>query len=88
MDETGMNRPAGGGFMVNHEVLVERLRSEDKGFKKWADLHGRLEDRLQSLSGLKFLTAEEEMEKKRVQKQKLMAKDQMQLILYHYKRLS
>jgi hypothetical protein len=74
--------------MVKDEVLIDRLRSENKDFKKWADLHSHLENKLQNFNQLKFLTSEEEVEKKRLQKQKLNAKDHMQLILYQYRRLN
>lgn len=70
--------------MGNSEVQVDRLRFEDKDFRKWDQLHCDLEDKLTGFNRLKFLTAEEEVEKKRLQKQKLIAKDQMQRILYRY----
>lgn len=69
--------------MLNHEVL-DRLKSENKDFKKWDELHGELESKLETFNRLKYLTSEEELEKKRLQKQKLLAKDCMQRILYKF----
>lgn len=74
--------------MLNDEALVNRLKSEDQEFKKWDELHSQLEARLHSFARLRHLTSEEELEKKRLQKQKLMAKDNMQVILNRHKCLS
>lgn len=70
--------------MVNNEVPVERVRFEDEDFGKWKELHSELETRLETFKRLRFLTSEEELEKKRLQKQKLAAKDRMQIILHRH----
>ena len=74
--------------MVNNSLLVDQLKSENQDFQKWSELHGELEERLDCFKRFKFLTSDEEMEKKKVQKQKLIAKDRMENILMLYRRLN
>jgi uncharacterized protein YdcH (DUF465 family) len=62
---------------VKEEVLRARLRTEDPEFQKWEDEHHKLESTLQSIDTHVYLTPEEEVERKRVQKLKLAAKDKM-----------
>lgn len=62
---------------VNEEALVARLRTENPEFQKWEDEHNKLESTLQSIDTHVYLTPEEEVERKRVQKLKLAAKDRM-----------
>jgi uncharacterized protein YdcH (DUF465 family) len=66
---------------VNEEVLREKLRVENPEFQKWEQEHRKLEDTLMSFESHRYLTAEEEMERKRLQKLKLAAKDRMMEIL-------
>ena len=66
---------------VNEEVLRERLRVENPEFQKWEQEHRKLEDTLMSFESHRYLTPEEEMERKRLQKLKLAAKDRMMEIL-------
>jgi len=66
---------------VNEEVLRERLRVENPEFQKWEQEHRKLEDTLMSFESHRYLTPEEEMERKRIQKLKLAAKDRMMEIL-------
>jgi len=62
---------------VNEEVLREKLRVENPEFQKWEQEHRKLEDTLMSFESHRYLTPEEEMERKRIQKLKLAAKDRM-----------
>ncbi|HET6364181.1 MAG TPA: DUF465 domain-containing protein [Nitrospirota bacterium] len=66
---------------VNEEVLREKLRVENPEFQKWEQEHRKLEDTLMSFESHRYLTPEEEMERKRIQKLKLAAKDRMMEIL-------
>ena len=72
---------------MDDQVLTERLRAENPDFRRWSEEHRRLERRLAALNRHRFLTPSEEQEKKRLQKEKLLAKDRMVQILYHYKRM-
>lgn len=62
---------------VSEEVLRAKLRMEDPEFQKWEEEHHKLESTLASIDSHVYLTPEEELERKRVQKLKLAAKDKM-----------
>lgn len=62
---------------VNEEVVRARLRVEDPEFQKWEEEHHKLESTLASIDSHVYLTPEEEVERKRIQKLKLAAKDKM-----------
>jgi uncharacterized protein YdcH (DUF465 family) len=66
---------------VNEEVILAKLRTEDPEFKKWEQEHRKLENTLMSFESHRYLTTEEEMERKRIQKLKLAAKDRMREII-------
>ncbi len=66
---------------VREEVLVEKLRVEDSEFQKWEQEHRQLENTLMSFETHRYLTPEEEVERKRIQKLKLAAKDRMMEII-------
>lgn len=65
-------------------TLLEKVRKENQEFKKLYDEHTGLKNRVEELNRLKFLSAEQELEKKTIQKQKLKNKDRMQEILSQY----
>jgi len=66
---------------VKEEVLVEKLRVENSEFQKWEQEHRQLESTLMSFETHRYLTPEEEVERKRIQKLKLAAKDRMMDII-------
>ncbi|HEX9020430.1 MAG TPA: DUF465 domain-containing protein [Nitrospirota bacterium] len=66
---------------VKEEALVSRLRVESPEFQKWEDEHHKLETTLASIDAHVYLSPEEEMERKRIQKLKLAAKDKMMEII-------
>jgi uncharacterized protein YdcH (DUF465 family) len=66
---------------VTEETLVARLRSENQEFQRWEQEHKKLEDTLLTFEVHRYLTPEEEIERKRVQKLKLAAKDRMMDIM-------
>ena len=66
---------------VKDEPVVALLRSENSEFQKWEQEHRKLEDSLLTLEAHRYLTPEEEMERKRIQKLKLAAKDRMMEII-------
>ena len=70
---------------VKEEVLDARLRTENAEFQKWEEEHHKLENTLESIDSHVYLTPEEEMERKRVQKMKLAVKDKMMDIIRRYK---
>jgi uncharacterized protein len=66
---------------VTEETIVSRLRSENQEFQRWEQEHRKLEDSLTSFEAYRYLTPEEEVEKKQIQKLKLAAKDRMMEII-------
>ncbi len=70
---------------VNEETLRAKLRIENPEFQKWEEEHHKLEATLASIDSHPYLTPEEEMERKRVQKLKLATKDKMMDIIRRYK---
>jgi uncharacterized protein YdcH (DUF465 family) len=66
---------------VSEEALVSRLRIEDSEYQKLEQEHSKLENTLMSFEAHRYLTPEEEVERKRIQKLKLAAKDRMMEII-------
>jgi len=66
---------------VTEETLAARLRSENQEYQRWEQEHKKLEDTLMTFEAHRYLTPEEEMERKRIQKLKLAAKDRMMEIM-------
>lgn len=67
----------------NGEVLGV-LRKKSYHFRALEKTHSELEATLHSLNRRKILSTEEELDKKKIQKQKLAAKDTMRRIIQHY----
>ncbi len=70
---------------VSEDALVERLRIEDPEFKKWEEEHHKLESSLANIDSHVYLSPAEEIERKRIQKLKLAAKDKMMEMVRRYK---
>lgn len=70
---------------VSEEALRARLRMENSEFRKWEEEHHKLEDTLASFNSHPYLSAEEEVERKRIQKLKLAAKDKMMAMIRRYR---
>jgi hypothetical protein len=66
---------------VNEDALMARLRMEDSEYQKWEQEHQNLENTLMTFETHKYLSPEQEVERKRVQKLKLAAKDRMMDII-------
>ena len=66
--------------------IISMLRIESDEFRKIEEDHRQLDKDLDEMNKKKYLTTDEEVEKKRMQKQKLQYKDRMaQLIREHSK---
>lgn len=63
------------------EEVVTKLRNENPEFQKWEQEHRLLEDSLMGFEVHRYLTPEQEVERKRIQKLKLAAKDRMMDII-------
>jgi len=66
------------------EKLIERLKQEHIEFRQLVTEHQEYEEKLAELDRLRYLTSEEEIERKRIQKLKLLCKDRMAQILKEY----
>ncbi|MEK6545014.1 MAG: YdcH family protein [Nitrospinota bacterium] len=66
------------------EDLIERVKVENEEFRALYLEHHDLEQKLTELTRSKYLTPEQEVEKRRLQKIKLAGKDRMAKILKQY----
>jgi uncharacterized protein YdcH (DUF465 family) len=65
--------------------LVQRYISSDPELKRHMDEHDEFERRLAELNRLLYLTPEEEVERKKIQKLKLAGRDRIEAILAKYR---
>ncbi len=65
-------------------TLLEKIQNENNEFKKLYEKHAQLKHRVEELNHMKFLSPEQEVEKKTIQKQKLKNKDRMTEIIDQY----
>lgn len=66
------------------DLIIERAKQENTEFCRLLEQHQTYEQQLDLYNDLKFLTNEQEMERKRLQKLKLQGKDRMISILRQY----
>ena len=71
--------------MKEHEI-VEKLKKENEEFRKISDEHHNLDILLAELDKKVYLTPEEEIERKNLQKRKLLRKDKMAEIIRDFKK--
>ena len=64
--------------------LLEKVRTSNDEFRKLYDEHLVLKTRVEELNKMKFLSPEQEVEKKTIQKKKLQQKDRMNDIVGEY----
>jgi hypothetical protein len=69
----------------NDETLIARFIQQDDELKKHVEDHRHFEKVLEDFNRRVYLTPEEEMEKKKIQKMKLQGKDRIQKILSKYR---
>ena len=65
--------------------IVEFLRNQNEEFRKLSEEHRNLDGLLSQIDSKRYLSAEEEVERKRIQKQKLLKKDRMAELVRQYK---
>ncbi len=70
--------------MKDGEIL-EILRKENEEYRKIEEEHRKLEQFLADMGKKKYLTTEEEIKKKKTQKQKLQQKDRMAEFIREYR---
>jgi uncharacterized protein len=68
--------------------IAEALRRENENFRKLEEEHKSLKETLAVIDRKKYHTADEEIERKRIQKQKLKVKDSLAVLISEYKKNS
>ncbi len=69
----------------NDMDLIQRLSEENPRFRKLHEEHLLFEKQLQELDDRAYLTPEEDLERKKIQKLKLAGKDEMETILRDFR---
>ncbi|MBI4687203.1 MAG: DUF465 domain-containing protein [Nitrospirae bacterium] len=69
---------------MNDNEIAEILKNENEEYRKLDEEHRIFKIRLAEIDKKKFLTAEDETERKKIQKQKLIQKDRMAEIIREY----
>jgi hypothetical protein len=67
------------------ELIISKYINSNEELKRYVDDHRRLESELEKFNKRVYLTPEEEMEKKKLQKKKLLGKDRILEILSRYR---
>jgi len=65
--------------------LIQKYVSSDAELKRQMEEHGEFERRLGELNRRIYLTPDEEMERKKIQKLKLIGRDRIEAILARYR---
>jgi len=71
---------------LKEKEIVELLKRENEEFMRLNEEHKDLENLLEESDNKRYLTPEEEIERKRIQKQKLLKKDRMAELIRNYKK--
>lgn len=69
----------------NDLELIEKYIDKDVELKKYVEEHGKLEKKLEELTSKPYLTADQEVEVKRLKKMKLAGRDKIEEILKRYR---
>jgi uncharacterized protein YdcH (DUF465 family) len=71
---------------LKEQEIVEFLKQQNEEFRKLSDEHRSLDLLLSEIDSKRYLSPEEEIERKRIQKQKLLKKDRMAALVREYKK--
>jgi len=71
---------------LKEREIVEFLKQGNDEFKKLSEEHRSLDVLLAEIDSKRYLTSEEEVERKKLQKQKLLKKDRMAELVRDYKK--
>ena len=69
-------------------AFVQNLLEIDEEFKKAFDVHKDYESKLAELDSRQYLTTEDQVERKKLQKKKLVEKDRMEVMIQRHKNVS
>jgi uncharacterized protein len=67
------------------EIVIERYVNQDIELKECVEYHRKLEQTLEDYNKRIYLTPQEEVERKNMQKMKLLSKDKIYQILSKYR---
>ncbi|MFI5294546.1 MAG: DUF465 domain-containing protein [Thermodesulfovibrionales bacterium] len=71
---------------MKEQEIIERLKKESEEFRKVLEEHHGLDATLAEIDKKVYLTPEEEIERKKLQKQKLAKKDKMAEFIRDFKK--
>jgi uncharacterized protein len=69
------------------EKLIQRYIAQDEELRRYVEDHKKLEADLEDFNRRIYLTSEEEVQKKTLQKKKLLGKEKIYKILEKYRRM-
>ena len=67
------------------KLLIDKHIEGDEELRKYVEEHVVLEKKLEEFNKKAYLTAEEEMEEKKIKKKKLAGRDKIEIILKKYR---
>ena len=73
--------------MDKDKELIAKYAAQDEELRKLVEEHRALDKRLEEFHRRPYLTAEEEVEKKKIQVRKLALKDQIMVIVEKYRKM-
>ncbi len=73
--------------MDKEKELIAKYAEKDEELRKLVEAHRALDQQLEEFHKRPYLTAEEEVEKKRIQVKKLALKDQILAIVEKYRKM-
>ena len=71
---------------MKEQEIIERLKQENGDFRKLYDEHHHLDAQIMEVDRKVYLTPEEDLERKKMSKQKLHLKDKMAEMVREYKK--
>ncbi len=71
---------------MKEQEIFEVLKKQNEEFKKLSEEHRNLDTLLAEIDSKRYLTPEEEFERKKMAKQKLLKKDRMAEIMREYRK--
>ena len=69
----------------NDQELIQRLSEENPRFRKLHEEHVLFEKKLQEYEDMAYVSADEELERKKIKKLKLAGKEEMEAILNEFR---
>lgn len=71
---------------MKEQEIIDALRRENEDFKKIEAEHRSLDEKIAEMDKNRYLSTDEEIERKKLQKQKLVMKDQIAEYVRNYKK--